>query len=68
VSTAHGTTGAGAAPAVSARSRPNIVVFMLDDLDALTMPYWDALPETRRLIKDTGRTFVNNFSTAQRPP
>lgn len=64
VSMALGTTGAGAAPAVSARSRPNIVVFMLDDLDALTMPYWDALPKTRRLIKDTGRTFVNNFSTA----
>ena len=44
--------------------RPNIVVFMLDDLDALTMPYWDAMPKTRARLRDRGRTFRNHFSTA----
>ncbi len=44
--------------------RPNIVVFMLDDLDALTMPYWDAMPKTRARLRDQGRSFVNHFSAA----
>lgn len=60
--TTAGTAVGAAAPA--AVTRPNIVVFMLDDLDALTMPYWDALPKTRALLRDRGRVFTNHFSPA----
>ncbi len=61
---AGGLVDARPAAAVPLPPRPNIVVFMLDDLDALTMPYWDVMPKTRARIRDRGRTFVNNFSSA----
>ncbi len=56
---------ATAQPSVAAPlpERPNIVVFMLDDLDALTMPYWDAMPKTRARLRDRGRMFRNHFAT-----
>ena len=46
--------------------RPNIVVFMLDDLDALTMPYWDAMPKTRARLRDRGRTVSATTSRPRR--
>jgi arylsulfatase A-like enzyme len=57
------TTASDARPA-GAAVRPNILVFMVDDLDALTTPYWDAMPKTRFLLRDQGRMFVNHFSAA----
>ncbi|MBX7160889.1 MAG: sulfatase [Acidimicrobiia bacterium] len=45
-----------------APKRPNFVVFLVDDLDALTSPYWEALPKTRALIADRGMTFANAFA------
>ena len=41
---------------------PNIVFILLDDLDATTSPYWDAMPETRELIASRGTTFTNSFA------
>lgn len=42
---------------------PNIVFVVVDDLDATVTPYWQAMPETRRLIADRGMTFTNSFVT-----
>lgn len=42
---------------LAADSRPNIVVVLLDDLDATASPYWDALPATRSLLQSRGVTF-----------
>ena len=56
---------AGARHAAAATPpRPNFVVFMLDDLDALVMPYWDALPKTKAWLKGNGLFFSNSFSTS----
>ena len=41
---------------------PNIVFILLDDLDELTMPYWDALPQTAALLRDRGIRFENAFA------
>ena len=41
----------------AADTRPNIVFVLLDDLDAITSPYWDALPATRQLLQSRGVTF-----------
>ncbi|WUH97596.1 sulfatase-like hydrolase/transferase [Spirillospora sp. NBC_00431] len=41
--------------------RPNFVFLLADDLDGTTMPYWDALPKTARLVRDRGLTFSNAF-------
>jgi N-acetylglucosamine-6-sulfatase len=43
-------------------TRPNIVVVLVDDMDAMTMPLWDALPQTRAAIADRGMTFTNAFA------
>jgi arylsulfatase A-like enzyme len=37
---------------------PNIVMVLLDDLDAMTTPYWDAMPRTKALLADRGMTFT----------
>lgn len=42
---------------------PNIVTVLVDDLDATTTPYWDAMPQTKALLADTGLTFSNAFIT-----
>ncbi|MFN8105126.1 MAG: sulfatase [Acidimicrobiia bacterium] len=42
--------------------RPNFVLFLVDDLDALTSPYWDALPKTRALIADRGVAFDKAYA------
>ena len=39
-------------------SGPNIVFILVDDLDQMTTPYWDALPRTKALLADTGMTFT----------
>lgn len=41
---------------------PNIVFILLDDLDELTMPYWDALPQTAALLRNSGIRFENAFA------
>lgn len=43
-------------------SRPNIVMVLVDDLDATTTPYWDAMPRTKQLIADQGLVFDNAFA------
>ncbi len=43
-------------------SRPNIVMILVDDLDATTTPYWDAMPRTKELIADRGLVFNNAFA------
>lgn len=42
--------------------RPNIVMVLVDDLDATTTPYWDAMPRTKELIADRGLVFDNAYS------
>lgn len=42
--------------------RPNVVMFLVDDLDATTTPYWDAMPQTKALLADRGLTFTNAFA------
>lgn len=37
-------------------------MFLVDDLDALTSPYWDALPRTKALIADRGMTFDKAYA------
>jgi N-acetylglucosamine-6-sulfatase len=43
--------------------RPNIVFILVDDLDNTTMPFWKAMPQTRRLVASRGMEFTNNFVT-----
>lgn len=56
-------TGADAASAVpvaaAAVARPNIVVFMADDMRADDVRF---MPQLRRLVKEEGLTFRNSFS------
>ncbi len=42
--------------------KPNIVMFLVDDLDQITSPYWQALPQTKALIADQGMNFKNSFA------
>ena len=41
---------------------PNVVVVLVDDLNQVVSPFWDALPQTRALIADRGLTFTNSFT------
>jgi arylsulfatase A-like enzyme len=43
-------------------TRPNFVVVVVDDMDAITMPLWDALPKTKAAIGDRGTTFTRAFA------
>jgi arylsulfatase A-like enzyme len=43
-------------------ARPNLVVVVVDDMDAVAMPLWDALPRTEELLADRGTTFTNAFA------
>ncbi|MBI2567421.1 MAG: sulfatase [Candidatus Schekmanbacteria bacterium] len=52
---------ASAAAAPRPDQRPHIVFILVDDLDERTSPYWEAMPETRRLLADRGMTFANAF-------
>jgi N-acetylglucosamine-6-sulfatase len=51
----------GAFAARDARKRPNILLLVLDDQDAFT-PFWDAMPRTRRMVRDKGMTFTTAFA------
>lgn len=42
--------------------QPNIVFILLDDLDETTMPYWEALKMTKKLLQSNGITFKNAFA------
>ncbi|MCE7883351.1 MAG: hypothetical protein DYH08_05710 [Actinobacteria bacterium ATB1] len=42
--------------------RPNVVLFLIDNLGSVVSPYWDAMPKTRTLIADRGRTFTQAFA------
>lgn len=42
--------------------QPNIVFILADDLDEMTMPYWDAMPQTAALLRDQGIYFKQAFS------
>ena len=46
----------------SQASRPNIVFILADDLDEMTMPYWEAMPRTAALVRDRGVQFTQAFS------
>ncbi|MDX2033162.1 MAG: sulfatase [Blastocatellia bacterium] len=55
----------GAKPRSAAKSqagRPNIVFILADDLDEMTMPYWEAMPQTAALVRDRGVQFTQAFS------
>jgi N-acetylglucosamine-6-sulfatase len=41
---------------------PNVVLVLVDDLNQVVGPLWDALPQTRALIADRGLTFTNSFA------
>ncbi len=45
------------------RNDPNIVVIVLDDVDATATPYRDAMPLTQALVADQGLEFTNAFAT-----
>ena len=62
VATTHARTTAASSPAVAAAAvKPNIVLVLMDDLDSLTSPFWDAMPKSAAAIRDTGLTFSDNF-------
>jgi arylsulfatase A-like enzyme len=42
---------------------PNIVFLLVDDLDQVVSPYWEAMPTARELLRDGGLTFENMFAT-----
>lgn len=42
---------------------PNVVTVLVDDLDKMTTPLWDAMPKTKALVADTGMDFSNMFIT-----
>ncbi len=42
--------------------RPNIVLILADDLDELTTPYWDAMPQIAALLRDRGVRFSHAFT------
>ncbi|WP_054812693.1 sulfatase family protein [Nocardia arizonensis] len=51
-------SGAGAQP----DRRPNVVMILADDLDAVTTPVWQAMPRTAELIRDRGMEFTDGFA------
>ena len=63
VATTAAATGIGPAPTSSAapEDRPNVVLILLDDLDATTTPFWDAMPETAQRLRDQGVTFTSAY-------
>ena len=48
--------------AQAANAKPNIVFILLDDLDEIVSPYWDAMPATRQLVRQQGVRFSNAFA------
>jgi N-acetylglucosamine-6-sulfatase len=46
-----------------ADGRPNFVFILLDDLDEVVSPYWEAMPRARALLIDRGLRFSSAFAT-----
>lgn len=42
---------------------PNIILFLLDDLDEVISPYWEAMPFAKELFKINGTHFSNAFAS-----
>src|SRR6478672_3876969 len=42
--------------------RRNVVVILVDDLDDVVSPYWEAMPRARELFIDQGLRFSNSFA------
>lgn len=59
--TALGCASAAAAPERD-DERPNVVMILADDLDAVTTPVWQAMPRTAALIRDRGMELSNSFA------
>ncbi|MGL4744798.1 MAG: sulfatase family protein [Phycicoccus sp.] len=56
-------SGANAStPSADTAGAPNVVMIVMDDLDQATTPYWDAMPQTERLLADRGMVFENAFA------
>ena len=53
---------ASATQSTSQTKQPNIVFILADDLDEVTTPYWDAMPQTAALLRDQGIQFTQAFS------
>jgi len=45
------------------RNDPNVVVIVVDDIDATATPFWDAMPQTQALLQAQGLEFTNAFAT-----
>jgi arylsulfatase A-like enzyme len=58
-----GLTVIGARSTEATEDPPNVVVFLADDLDATTTPFWFAMPRTAALIRNRGMSFTNAFSS-----
>jgi N-acetylglucosamine-6-sulfatase len=43
-------------------TRPNIIFILADDLDATTSPVWEAMTQTKTLLRDKGVNFTNAFA------
>lgn len=56
-----GHDGGGPTAARRADRRPNFVYVVVDDLDAMTMPFWKAMPRTRQRLADRGLVFDQSF-------
>jgi N-acetylglucosamine-6-sulfatase len=60
---AHGVAAGECNQCFQVSPPPNIVLVLVDDLNQVVSPFWDALPWTRALIADRGLTYENSFST-----
>lgn len=43
--------------------KPNIILFVVDDLDEMISPYWEAMPFSEKLFKQNGTHFINGFTS-----
>ncbi len=45
------------------KDKPNIVLIVLDDLDEVISPYWEAMPFAKELFKLNGTHFSNGYTS-----
>ena len=45
------------------KSKPNIILFVLDDLDEMISPYFEAMPFAQKLFQQNGTHFTNGFTS-----
>ncbi|MFI6225158.1 sulfatase-like hydrolase/transferase [Nocardia salmonicida] len=60
--TVTGCVSTASASPVAEDRRPNVVMILADDLDAVTTPVWQAMPRTAALIRDRGVEFTDGFA------